>query len=159
MTAPDESTPDQSTPDEPTPDEPTPAEATSERPAPAERGDPETAALAVQDLELAYEVRGVPREVLRGVTFQVRPGEAFGLVGESGCGKSTTAYAAVRYLPENAVIQGGHILADGRDVTQMSNADLRRFRSSDVSMVYQDPVQAMNPALRIGHQVEVPRVL
>ena len=141
-------------PDEPTPDETTPAEPTSEGPAPAERGDPETAALAVQDLELAYEVRGVPREVLRGVTFQVRPGEAFGLVGESGCGKSTTAYAAVRYLPENAVIQGGHILADGRDVTQMSNADLRRFRSSDVSMVYQDPVQAMNPALRIGHQIE-----
>jgi peptide/nickel transport system ATP-binding protein len=126
---------------------------TTDEPTLEERGDPATAALAVQDLELAYNVRGVPREVLRGVTFQVRPGEAFGLVGESGCGKSTTAYAAVRYLPENAVIQGGHILVDGRDVVQMSNAELRKLRSSDVSMVYQDPVQAMNPALRIGHQV------
>jgi len=120
----------------------------------ADRGDPATAALAFNNLELAYEVRGVPREVLRGVTFQVRPGEAFGLVGESGCGKSTSAYAAMRYLPGNAVIQGGNILADGADVTTMSNADLRKLRSSHASMVYQDPVQAMNPALRIGRQVE-----
>ena len=119
-----------------------------------ERGDPQTAALAIEGLELAYEVRGVPREVLRGVTFQIRPGEAFGLVGESGCGKSTTAYAALRYLPDNAVIQGGQILADGRDVIEMSNADLRKLRASHASMVYQDPVQAMNPALRIGRQVE-----
>ena len=118
------------------------------------RGDPTTAALAINDLELAYLVRGVPREVLRGVTFQIRPGEAFGLVGESGCGKSTSAYAAMRYLPGNAVIQAGTILADGQDVTAMSNAELRKLRSSHASMVYQDPVQAMNPALRIGRQVE-----
>ena len=75
-------------------------------------------ALAVEDLQLAYNVRGIPREVLRGVTFHVRPGEAYGLVGESGCGKSTTAYAAVRYLPANGVITGGRILVDGADVTQ-----------------------------------------
>jgi peptide/nickel transport system ATP-binding protein len=109
--------------------------------------------LSIQDLELAYEVRGVPRAVLRGISFDVRPGEAYGLVGESGCGKSTTAYAAMRYMPDNAIIQGGRILAAGQDITDMSGAELRRFRSHDASMVYQDPVQALNPALRIGHQV------
>ena len=120
---------------------------------PIDRGDPATAALAVEDLQLAYMVRGTPRAVLRGVTFQVRPGEAFGLVGESGCGKSTTAYAAVRYLPGNARITGGRVLANGADVTHMSTKELQAFRSSEASMVYQDPVQALNPTLRIGKQV------
>lgn len=119
----------------------------------APRGDPAEAALAVQDLHLSYVVRGQPREVLRGTTFQIRPGEAFGLVGESGCGKSTTAFAALRYLPGNGVITDGHILADGQDVTEMSAAELRSFRSHHASMVYQDPVQAMNPSLRVGRQV------
>jgi peptide/nickel transport system ATP-binding protein len=119
----------------------------------AERGDPMTAALAVDHLELAYQVRGIPRTVLRGVTFQVRPGEAFGLVGESGCGKSTTAYAALRYLPDNAVVQGGRVLAQGNDILQMSRSELREFRTNQASMVYQDPVQALNPTMRIGRQV------
>ena len=120
---------------------------------PIDRGDPNTAALAVQNLHLAYLVRGKPREVLRGVTFQVRPGEAFGLVGESGCGKSTTAYAALRYMPDNGRITEGNVLVNGADVTEMSSKELRNFRATEASMVYQDPVQAMNPALKIGDQV------
>ena len=112
-----------------------------------------THALAVEDLELAYKVRGIPREVLRGVTFHVRPGEAYGLVGESGCGKSTTAFAALRYLPSNGVITGGRILVGGADVTRMSERDLRRFRARDASMVYQDPGSSLNPTLKIGKQV------
>jgi peptide/nickel transport system ATP-binding protein len=114
---------------------------------------PATHALAVEDLHLAYKVRGIPRDVLRGVTFHVRPGEAYGLVGESGCGKSTTAYAALRYLPSNAVITGGRILVAGADVTRMSERELRRFRARDASMVYQDPGSALNPSLKIGRQV------
>jgi len=110
-------------------------------------------ALAVEDLKLAYNVRGIPREVLRGVTFHVRPGEAYGLVGESGCGKSTTAYAALRYLPANGVITGGRILVGDEDVTTMSDTDLRRFRAREASMVYQDPGSALNPSLKVGRQV------
>jgi peptide/nickel transport system ATP-binding protein len=112
-----------------------------------------TPALVVDDLHLAYTVRGVPRAVLRGVSFQVRPGEAYGLVGESGCGKSTTAYAAMRYMPSNAIVQSGRVLAGGQDVTAMSADELRAFRATKASMVYQDPVQALNPTLKIGRQI------
>ena len=115
--------------------------------------DSDGAALSVQDLHMSYIVRGTPREVLRGVSFDVRPGEAYGLVGESGCGKSTTAYAALRYLPGNGRITSGRVLASGRELTAMSAADLREFRSTEASMVYQDPVQAVNPVHRIGRQV------
>jgi peptide/nickel transport system ATP-binding protein len=111
------------------------------------------AALRVEDLSLSYVVRGIPRPVLRGVTFEVRSGESYGLVGESGCGKSTTAYAAVRYLPRNALITGGRILVDGDDVTQMTDDEVRGFRMHHVSMVYQDPGAALNPSTKIGPQV------
>ena len=78
------------------------------------------------------------------------PGESYGLVGESGCGKSTTAYAAVRYLPRNGVITGGRILVDGEDITKMSDEQVRQFRIHHASMVYQDPGAALNPTTKIG---------
>jgi peptide/nickel transport system ATP-binding protein len=112
-----------------------------------------TAALAIEDLEVVYTVRGVDRAVLRGVSFSIAPGEAYGLVGESGCGKSTTAYAALRYLPANGKIVGGRVLVAGDDVTGMTNAELQRYRATEASMVYQDPAQAMNPSLKIGRQL------
>jgi peptide/nickel transport system ATP-binding protein len=112
-----------------------------------------TAALALDDLEVVYTVRGIDRAVLRGVSFSIAPGEAYGLVGESGCGKSTTAYAALRYLPRNGKIVGGHVKVAGDDVTGMSTAQLLRFRATEASMVYQDPAQAMNPSVKIGRQL------
>jgi peptide/nickel transport system ATP-binding protein len=111
------------------------------------------AALQVDDLEVVYTVRGIDRAVIRGVSFAVAPGEAYGLVGESGCGKSTTAYAALRYLPRNGKIVAGRIGVGGRDVTAMSTAELQEFRAREASMVYQDPAQALNPTLRVGRQV------
>ena len=114
---------------------------------------PEAASLRVENLEVEYIVRGVPRPVLRGVSFEVRPGEAYGLVGESGCGKSTTAYTALRYLPPNGRISGGTVSFQGADVTAMSGSDLRRFRARQASMVFQDPGSALNPVLKIGPQV------
>ncbi len=111
------------------------------------------AALSVDDLHVVYTVRGVDRAVIRGVSFQVAPGEAYGLVGESGCGKPTTAYAALRYLPRNGKITAGRILVGGRDVTAMSSTELQEFRAREASMVYQDPAQALNPTLRVGRQV------
>ncbi|MEI8238720.1 MAG: ABC transporter ATP-binding protein, partial [Actinomycetota bacterium] len=114
---------------------------------------PTTAALEVENLEVVYTVRGIDRAVLRGVSFHVAPGEAYGLVGESGCGKSTTAYAALRYLPRNGKIVGGLVRVAGDDVTGMSTQQLQQFRATEASMVYQDPAQAMNPTIKVGKQL------
>ncbi len=114
----------------------------------------EHAALEVEDLEVAYTVQGVPREVLRGVSFAIAPGESYGLVGESGCGKSTTAYAALRYLPPNGRITAGRVLIDGTEVRSLSWRSLQRLRATRASMVYQDPAAALNPTIKVGPQVE-----
>jgi peptide/nickel transport system ATP-binding protein len=119
----------------------------------AVQADTTGAALDVKDLHVSYRVRGVAREVLRGVTFHVKPGEAYGLVGESGCGKSTTAFAALRYLPRNGKITQGSVVVSGKEVTSMSGSELRVFRSNEASMVYQDPGSALNPNVRIGPQL------
>jgi peptide/nickel transport system ATP-binding protein len=110
-------------------------------------------ALAVVGLTVAYRVRGRDREVLHDVTFRVRRGEAYGLVGESGCGKSTVALTALAYLPRNGKIEAGRIAIAGRDVASLSADALRSMRAHTVSMVYQDPARALNPSLTIGRQV------
>ena len=104
-------------------------------------------------VQVAYNVRGIDRPVLREVSFSVAPGEAFGLVGESGCGKSTAAYAAMRYLPSNGSITGGAIRFEGQDITSMSTEDVRKLRAEAISMVYQSPIASLNPSIRVGHQV------
>jgi peptide/nickel transport system ATP-binding protein len=110
-------------------------------------------ALVVRDMDIAYRVRGQDREAVRGVSFRIGRGESFGLVGESGCGKSTIALALVDYLPRNGRVTGGSVVIDGRDLRSLNKAELRRLRSRTVSMVYQDPSRALNPSLRIGRQV------
>jgi peptide/nickel transport system ATP-binding protein len=112
-----------------------------------------TAALAFQDVDVTYRVSGQDRRVLRGLNLSVGPGEAYGLVGESSCGKSTAAFAAVRYLARNGRISHGKILIDGQDLTTLSAHALRHLRSHKVSMVYQDPARALNPSIRIGKQM------
>jgi len=113
----------------------------------------DTLALKLDDLHVAYDVRGIPRPVLRGVSLEIHPGEAYGLVGESGCGKSTTAFAAVRYLPENGHVTEGTIQIAGEDIMELSKSDLRDLRASRISMVYQDPGQSLNPTIKVGKQV------
>jgi peptide/nickel transport system ATP-binding protein len=110
-------------------------------------------ALEIRDLDVVYRVRGRDRQVLREVSFSVGRGESYGLVGESGCGKSTAALAIVRYLPRNGRVRGGSIEIDGKDVVRLSESQLRRLRANDVGMVYQNPGTALNPAIRVGGQV------
>jgi peptide/nickel transport system ATP-binding protein len=114
---------------------------------------PAPAALTISALDLAYRVRGRDRQVLRSLSFHIGRGESYGLVGESGCGKSTAALAAVRYLPRNGRVRGGRILVDDRDLSSLNEGALRQLRATTVSMVYQDPGRALNPSLRIGRQM------
>ncbi|MFZ9545932.1 MAG: ABC transporter ATP-binding protein, partial [Ilumatobacteraceae bacterium] len=107
----------------------------------------------LRNLEVAYTVRGIDRQVLRGVSFSIAPGEAYGLVGESGCGKSTAAFAAMRYLPRNGKITNGSILFEGKDIVDINDDEVAKLRRSAISMVYQNPATALNPTIRIGKQI------
>ncbi len=113
----------------------------------------QTPTLELRNLEVAYTVRGIDRQVLRDVSFSIAPGEAYGLVGESGCGKSTAAFAAMRYLPRNGKITNGSILFEGKDIVDINEDAVAALRRSAISMVYQNPATALNPTIRIGKQI------
>jgi peptide/nickel transport system ATP-binding protein len=115
--------------------------------------EPPAAALALRDVEIVYRVRGRDREVVRGVTLTIEKQGSYGLVGESGCGKTTAALSIVRYLPRNGRVTKGSITVAGQDVLRLRGEALRRYRRDAVSMVYQNPGSALNPALRVGRQV------
>ncbi|WP_051355521.1 ABC transporter ATP-binding protein [Mesorhizobium erdmanii] len=110
-------------------------------------------ALRLDRLSVDYRAGGRNRAVLRDVSFEIARGEAYGLVGESGCGKSTVALTVVRYLPRNGRITGGAVTLDGADVMRLGPQALKDLRAKDVSMVYQDPGKALNPSLKVGRQL------
>ncbi len=112
-----------------------------------------TNAVDIEHLTISYKRRGRLLQVLEDVSFSIHRGEAYGLVGESGCGKTTAAMALMRYLPTNAVVQGGSIRFEGDELLTMSDTNLRKLRGNRMAMVYQDPGSALNPSLRIGHQI------
>jgi peptide/nickel transport system ATP-binding protein len=110
-------------------------------------------ALRFEDVSVTYRSGRRERRVLTGVSLAIRRGESYGLVGESGCGKSTAAFAAIRYLARNGRVSAGRIWVDGQDLMALSEAEIRRLRTQSVSMVYQDPGRALNPSLRIDRQM------
>jgi len=113
--------------------------------------------LEFQDVRISYFVRAGESNVVPGLSFALRRGEALGLVGESGCGKSTVALAVVRYLGRAGRVVGGRILFEGRDLAAMGEAELRAVRGRRIAMVYQDPMSSLNPVVPIGRQLmEVP---
>jgi peptide/nickel transport system ATP-binding protein len=115
---------------------------------------PETAdALRLAHVDVSYRVRRKDQRVVRDVSFHVAKGESFGLVGESGCGKSTIALAVVRYLARNGRVSEGTIEIDGTDVLDLNKDQLRELRARKVSMVYQEPGRALNPSILVGRQV------
>lgn len=114
------------------------------------------ALLSVRDLRI--ETRGAQRalSLVDGVSFEIKPRETVALVGESGCGKSLTSLAILQLLPDQITIAAGHIELDGRDLLALPPADLRRVRGNQVAMIFQEPMTALNPVLRVGEQIAEP---
>ncbi len=113
--------------------------------------------LECRNLSVSYFVRAGEIPAVVDFNLKLMPGEAHGLVGESGCGKSTVALAIMNYMGRNGAITGGEILFQGRDMRTMSAAELRRIRGSEIAMVYQEPMASLNPSMRIADQLtEVP---
>jgi oligopeptide/dipeptide ABC transporter ATP-binding protein len=113
------------------------------------------AALEVDGLRVTFD--NPPREVtaVDGVSFNIAPGEIFGLVGESGCGKSVTCRSLIRLFGgAKPTSIDGAITFGGRDLTKLADDDFVRIRGSEIAMIFQDPMTALNPTMRIGRQIE-----
>jgi len=119
--------------------------------------DDKTPILEIEDLNISFFTRGGEIPAVMDYSCTVLPGEAMGLVGESGCGKSTVALGVMRYLGANGAITKGRIKFKGRDMAEMSEDELRRLRGSEIAMIYQEPMASLNPAMKIDRQLmEVP---
>lgn len=109
--------------------------------------------LRVEHLSVGIQSHMGKVQAVRDVSFSLRPGEVLAIVGESGCGKSMLCKAIMKLLPKSAKIEAGKILANGADITDYSEKDMRKLRGKLFSFVFQDPMTALNPTIPIGKQI------
>jgi peptide/nickel transport system ATP-binding protein len=109
--------------------------------------------LEVRDLTMHYQTRKGPVYAVDDVSFRVGRGESIGLVGESGCGKTSIAISLLKLLPDNAQIKGGEILLNGIDLVPLTYDEVRKFRWRHISMVFQAAMNAMNPVYTVEEQI------
>lgn len=110
--------------------------------------------LEVEDLKTVFKSRGQEVHAVRGVSLVVEEGEILGLVGESGSGKSVTMKAVLGILPENAEVSCGSMKLNGVELKELKNEEYRKMRGKDMTMIFQDPMTALNPLIKIGKQLE-----
>lgn len=108
--------------------------------------------LQVKDLSVSFDVFGTTSHVLDGITFDVKRGERVGIVGESGCGKTTTMKAILNVLAKNGHVDGGQVLFKGKNIFEMNEEELAYIRRHGVGMIFQDPSSALNPVFSIESQ-------
>ncbi len=109
--------------------------------------------LQVNDLTMHYKTSKGEVSAVNNVSFVVGKGQSLGLVGESGCGKTSIAFSLLRLLPDNAVIKGGNIILDGDNITGMDKKELLKIRWKGISMVFQAAMNALNPIFTVGDQI------
>lgn len=111
------------------------------------------AVLEVKDLSLTYQIRQGEVQAVQEVSFRLQRGQAMGLVGESGCGKSSVANCLMGLLPDNARVSAGQVILGGQDLLAMPEETLRLFRWNRISMVFQAAMNVLDPVYRVGHQI------
>ncbi|MED3981556.1 ABC transporter ATP-binding protein [Priestia megaterium] len=110
--------------------------------------------IQIKDLHVQFSTYGGRVQAVRGVSFDLHKGETLAIVGESGCGKSVTSQSIMRLIPTPpGRITSGSILFKGQDLTKLSEKKMRDIRGADISMIFQDPMTALNPTLRVGEQI------
>lgn len=110
--------------------------------------------LEVKDLHVTFSTYGGEVKAVRGVSFDLHKGETLAIVGESGCGKSVTSQSIMRLIPSPpGRIASGSVLYKGKDLAKISEKEMRKIRGADISMIFQDPMTALNPTLTIGKQL------
>jgi peptide/nickel transport system ATP-binding protein/oligopeptide transport system ATP-binding protein len=115
--------------------------------------------LEVRDLHVEIAAHHGAVRPIDGVTLEIAPGEAIGLVGESGSGKSMTLKSILGLLPPDAKVTSGSVVFDGTDLTRLPNSRLDKIRGRRIAMIFQEPMSALNPVMRVGNQIaEGPRV-
>ena len=109
--------------------------------------------LEVKNLSMHYDTLDGNVDAVKDITFSVKSGESFGLVGESGCGKTSVAMTLLQLQPDNSVITEGSIKVDGKELIGLSENDLRKVRWNSISIVFQGAMNAWNPVIKIGEQI------
>jgi oligopeptide/dipeptide ABC transporter ATP-binding protein len=112
------------------------------------------AILEVQNLNVRFPLSGGDILAVRDVSFSLNKGRTLGFVGESGCGKSVTAYSILGLVPPPGVIDSGNIRYRGNDITRLHNDDIRKIRGKEIAMIFQEPMTSLNPVFTIGYQIE-----
>ena len=112
--------------------------------------------LRIEDMHTSFFTHVGEVKAVRGITFDLDKGEAIGIVGESGCGKSVTMMSLLRLLTDTGKVKEGKAIFNGKDLTKMTDAEMAKIRGNEISMIFQDPMTSLNPVFTIGNQLREP---
>ena len=115
--------------------------------------------LEVRNLTISFRTSNGKVQAVRGINFDLAKGETLSIVGESGSGKSVTSKAILGILAGNAIIEGGEIIYDGKDLLKISEEEFHKIRGDKIAMIFQDPMSSLNPIVKIGRQLTEAMIL